>query len=443
MLSHSGPDNAAEYDRVISFLHSFDRFGILLGLENVRAMMEALGNPQKNLRVVHIAGSNGKGSTASYINSVAMAAGLKTGLYTSPHLNDFRERIRINGRMASRQDIIDSAMEVQRVYDPERTTFFEYTTAMAFLIMEDNDLDLAVIEVGLGGRLDATNVVDPLVTVITDISREHEDYLGFGIANVAREKAGIIKPGVPLVTGASRKDARRVITDIARALGAPVREFGRDFLGKPRGLRSMSYKSSSMELCNIKLGMFGSHQVKNASLALATIEELVSKGYSISDEAIRFGLGKTRFPGRFEILAEKPDVIIDGAHTPEGMRLLKSTLLRLYPGKKPLLLLGVLKDKNYDILLRTICPAAGSVVCVEPESDRALAAGDLAEIIRGLGVPAERASDVREGYELLRSRAAAEDVIVATGSLYMIGEVRRACGIHDDQLSPMSEFSEI
>jgi dihydrofolate synthase / folylpolyglutamate synthase len=443
MLFHSGPGNAAEYNRVISFLHSFDRFGILLGLENVRSLLEALRNPQEKLKVVHIAGSNGKGSTASYINSVAMAAGLKTGLYTSPHLNDFRERIRINGCMVSRQDIIDSAAQVQRVYDPERTTFFEYTTAMAFLIMEANNLDLAVIEVGLGGRLDATNVVDPMVTVITDISREHEDYLGFGISSVAKEKAGIIKPGVPLITGASRKDARLVITDIAHSLGAPTKEFGREFLGKPSGLGSMSYKSSSMELRNLKLGMFGSHQVKNAALALATIEELILKGYPIGEEAMRSGLGTTRFPGRFEILAKKPDVIIDGAHTPEGMRLLKSTLQRLYPCKKPLLLLGMLKDKNYDILVRTICPTAGFVVCVEPQSDRALAAGDLAQIIRGLGVPAEHASNVREGYGLLRSRAAAEDVIVATGSLYMIGEVRRACGIDDDQLSPISEFSEI
>ena len=416
-----------QYDETYRFLCSLDRFGILLGLENITQLLDRLGNPQLAFPAVHVAGSNGKGSTCSFISNVLQEAGLKTALYTSPHLNDFRERIRFDGNMVSKEAVIRSTQKVREVHDPARTTFFEFTTAVAFDCIAQARPDIAVIEVGLGGRLDATNTLRPLLTVITDIAREHEDYLGIGIRAVATEKAGIIKPGVPLVTGATRGDARDVISKKAASLGAPIRLYGKDFRGVHTALKRFTYSSESMVLEEIALGMAGSHQTKNASLACAAIDELRKAGHHIPDSAIRDGLRKTIFPGRFEVLRQSPDVVIDGAHTPEAMRLLKSTFRQHYPAIRPLLMLGALKEKNYRLMLETIAPIAKEVVCVTPQGDRALPAEDLATAVRALGLNAAAVDGITEGFRLLLGKAAPEDVILATGSLYMIGPVRAAC----------------
>jgi dihydrofolate synthase / folylpolyglutamate synthase len=420
-----------DYEETLDFLYSLERFGILLGLENITQLLESIGNPQQKFPVVHVAGSNGKGSTSSFINGILRAAGLKTALYTSPHLNDFRERLRLNGAMVSKEDLVAATQKLRRVYDPSRTTFFEFTTAAAFDCITSFHPDMAIIEVGLGGRLDATNTVKPCVTVITDISREHEDYLGVGLKAVAGEKAGIIKHKIPLITGASRKDPRAVILEAAEKAEAPVKEFGRNFTGKRTGRIGFTYQSPNMLIENLVPTMAGSHQIKNASLAIAVGEELIAQGYKIPESAIRAGIESTRFPGRFEILSREPDVIIDGAHTPEGMRLLKSTIKRLYPGLKPLMLLGMLRDKNYEALVKIIAGIASEVVCVSPQGDRALAPDELAAQVRSLGIPATTAETISEGFSLLCRKASKKDVILAAGSLYMIGPVRRACGITD------------
>jgi len=432
MILPSSSSLERDYQKTVDFLCGLERFGILLGLDNITALLERLGNPHRMFTVAHVAGSNGKGSTASFISGIALAAGLKTALYTSPHLNDFRERIRIDGVMVSQEAVIEATERIRSVYDPARTTFFEFTTALAFDCIAREHPDLAVIEVGLGGRLDATNTVDPAVTVITDISREHEDYLGRGIASIAREKAGIIKPHVPVVSGAARIEARQVIVDVARGLAAPIKEFGRDFQGLRMRGNSFTYRSETLTLQELALTMQGSHQVKNASLAIAAVEELTAQGYKISEASIRKGIEATRLAGRFEIIGRDPDVIIDGAHTPEGMRLLKSTVKRLYPGVKPLLLLGMLKDKNYCKLAEIIAPLAREVICVPPMGDRALDPGELATVVRKLGVPGEASSDITEGFERLMDKSSKTDLVLATGSLYMIGPVRRACGLTEE-----------
>lgn len=421
-----------KYDETVRFLCSLERFGILLGLENITSLMEKLGNPQISFPAVHVAGSNGKGSTSAFIYSILRAAGLKAALYTSPHLNDFRERIRIDGNLVSKEAVTASAEKIRNIYDPERTTFFEFTTAVAFDCIAQSKPDVAVVEVGLGGRLDATNTVQPVVTVITDISREHEDYLGTGIAAIASEKAGIIKPGIPLITGASRSEARSVILEVARSKDVEVEELGRDFRGVRTGLSTFKYKSPSLALDNLSLAMPGGHQIKNASLAVAVIEKLRAKGYFIPNDAVAEGIKSTRFAGRFEILSRNPDVVIDGAHTPEGMRLLKSTFKQVYPETSPLVLLGMLRDKNYRKLVGIIAPAAREIVCVAPQGDRALDPEELASEVRALGVTATTARSILEGFQMLKAKATAEDVILAAGSLYMIGPVRRACGIQDD-----------
>lgn len=431
MGSLSVGSDEASYHEAITFLYSLERFGILLGLDNIRLLLQKLGNPQYRFPVVHVAGSNGKGSTASFITGILREAGLKTALYTSPHLNDFRERIRLNGALVTKEAIVTSTEKVRKLYDPERTTFFEFTTAVAFDCIAQEKPDVAVIEVGLGGRLDATNTVQPLVTVITDISREHEDYLGTGLAAIAREKAGIIKKGIPLVTGASRKEARTVILQAAQDLRAPVKEFGRDFKGMRTGEKRFAYNSRSLTLEDLTPTMAGSYQIKNASLAIAAIEELKAQGYPITEKAIRAGISGTGFPGRFELLRKEPDVVIDGAHTVEGMRLLKSTVRRMFPGKRPLLLLGMLGDKDFEKLAAIIVPLGKKAVCVKPQGDRALDPERLAEEVRKLGIPATTAPSVEEGFSRLMEEASRDDLILAAGSLYMIGPVRRACGIED------------
>lgn len=421
-----------QYEDTIRFLYGLERFGILLGLENISDLLERMGNPQLSFPVVHVAGSNGKGSTSAFIYGILRSAGLKTALYTSPHLNDFRERIRINGSLVSREAVIGSADKVRGLYDPDRTTFFEYTTAMAFECIARERPDVAVIEVGLGGRLDATNTTHPRVTVITDISREHEDYLGVGIASVAREKAGIIKNGIPLVTGASRRDAREVILDAALRAGAPVREFGCHFKGVRTGRDTYTYFSEHFRIEHLRPPMPCSYQMKNSSLAIAAVEELTAADFPVDEQAVRSGIQGTRFPGRFEILRREPDVIIDGAHTPEGMRLLKSAFHSHYPRARPLLLLGVLGDKSYETLVGIVAPIAREVVCVSPQGNRALDPAVLASLVSGLGIPARAAPSITEGFRILLDKAMRDDVILAAGSLYMIGPVRAACGLADE-----------
>jgi len=409
-----------------------ERFGILLGLDNITALLEKMGNPQKSFRSVHITGSNGKGSTSSFLEGIARAAGMCTALYTSPHLNDFRERIRLDGMLVSEDAVIQSTNKIKGFYDPARTTFFEFTTALAFDQIAKFRPDLAVIEVGLGGRLDATNTLEPEASVITDVSLEHQDYLGSTIADIAREKAGILKPGIPVVTGASRNQARKVILETARRLACPVKEFGKDFRGLRVADNAFSYHSHYSNLESVRLSMVASYQVKNAALAIAVAEELINGGYDISEEAIREGILATKFPGRFEVLTQKPYIIIDGAHTPEGMRLLKSNIRRLFPNSTVRLLLGMLKDKDYKDLVSIIAPMAQEVACVAPQSSRALDPEELASLVNRLGVPASFHDTIEGGFDYVRTKAGGDDVILAAGSLYMIGPVRTACGYPDE-----------
>ncbi len=421
-------DRRQEYADTVSFLCGLQRFGILLGLDNIAALLEKMGNPQRSFRSVHITGSNGKGSTASFLHGIAQAAGMRSALYTSPHLNDFRERIRLDGSLIDEDGVIEAANKIKKLYDPSRTTFFEFTTALAFDRIAAFRPDLAVIEVGLGGRLDATNTLSPEVSVITDVSLEHQDYLGPTITAIAHEKAGILKPRTPLVTGASRREAREVILAEAQRLGCPVREFGKSFRAVRASDGSFSYHSSRMDMEGVRLSMVASYQVKNAALAIAVVEELVKGDYVIPEDAIRAGILATRFPGRFELLAENPHVIIDGAHTPEGMRLLKSNIRRLFPNKDVRLLLGMLKDKNYRELVSIIAPIAKEAACVAPQSNRALEPEELAHLVRKLGVPATPHDTIEEGFNYLRAKADPNDLVLAAGSLYMIGPVRASCG---------------
>ncbi|MEJ2715886.1 MAG: cyanophycin synthetase, partial [Deltaproteobacteria bacterium] len=256
--------------------------------------------------------------------------------------------------------------------------------------------------------------------------------LGVGIASVAREKAGIIKRGVPLLTGASRSEARKVLREVAGQNDAPLREFGRDFRAIRTGIQKFSYVSEKSVVEDLTFAMAGGHQIKNAALACAAVEELRAKGFVVPDAALRQGIQKARFAGRFEIVKRSPDVIIDGAHTPESMRLLKSTFRKLYPGISPFVLTGMLREKNWKEMARILAPLAREVVCVSPQGDRALDAEQLASRVRELGVPVTVSETIEHGFGMLLQKASRDDVVLAAGSLYMIGPVRRACGLGEE-----------
>ncbi len=421
-----------EFERTYAFLCSLDRFGILLGLENITNLLNSIGNPQASFQSVHITGSKGKGSTASFLNSILLKANLETALYTSPHLNDYRERVRINGKMISKEEVIESAQKVKAVYDPERTTYFEFTTAVAFDCIAKRKPDLAIIEVGLGGRLDATNTINPLVSIITDISREHEEYLGQGIYSVAKEKAGIIKKSTPTLTSATRKEALKAILETAKARSSSVKIFGKDFKGKRVGPSIFDYQSARVTMKGLDYSLAGGHQMKNASLAIAAVEELRRSGYFIPETAIRAGISQAVFPGRFEIVSTGPDIIIDAAHTTNSMRLLRKTISQTYPNKKAYALIGILEEKNYLDMLKIIQPVVGKMICVKPQGNRALEAETLAEAARSIGMDAQSSPSIEEGLTALKGFANKEDLIIATGSIYMIGPVRKACGLDDE-----------
>lgn len=421
-----------EFEETYSFLCSLDRFGILLGLENITNLLAAIGNPQETFPAIHIAGSKGKGSTAAFLNSILVNANINTALYTSPHLNDFRERIRINGQMISKEEVIESANKVKQVYNPSRTTYFEFTTALAFDCIAGRRPDCAIIEVGLGGRLDATNTITPLVSVITDISREHEDYLGEGIYSIAKEKAGIIKENVPAITSASHKEAAQAILETAAARSARVKIFGLDFTATEASDASFDYQSARVTMKELDYSLAGVHQIRNAALAIAAVEEIRRHNFFVPETAIRKGLGNTAFPGRFELVSTQPDIIIDAAHTVESIQSLRNTMENKYPQKEPLLLVGMLQEKNYKEMLRILASMSSRAVCVTPQLGRALDANELARAARETGLDAIAETTIERGLQTVKGMAQPDDVILATGSLYMIGPVRRACGLADE-----------
>jgi dihydrofolate synthase/folylpolyglutamate synthase len=421
-----------EYEEAYSFICSLDRFGILLGLENITSLLSDIGSPQEKFPAIHIAGSKGKGSTAAFLNSILLQANIKTALYTSPHLNDFRERIRINGKMISKEEVIESMKKVKAVYNPSRTTYFEFTTALAFDCIAKHQPRLAIVEVGLGGRLDATNLVNPLVSIITDISREHEDYLGEGLYAIAKEKAGIIKEGVPVVTSASREESLRAILETVAARSAGIKIFGRDFRGFPASLGAFDYQSARVTMKELEYSLAGLHQIRNASLAIAAVEEIRRNGFFIPEIAIRKGLAQAFFPARFELVSRNPDIIIDAAHTLESIEFLIKTMNARYPNKRPILLLGMLKEKNYPMMLKALRPIAERVVCVKPQGDRALEAQELARAAGDAGMEATAAHTIEDGLVAVKDMASEDDLILVTGSLYMLGPVRRACGLEDE-----------
>ncbi len=404
------------------------RFGIKLGLDTIRSILEGLGNPHEKYRTVHVAGTNGKGSIASYLARILLEAGYRVGLYTSPHLVKFNERIRVDGEPVSDEDVLNAFEAVKEVHPGDREpTFFEYTTAMAFHEFERKGVEWAVVETGMGGRLDATNVLVPEVSIISNISLEHKGYLGNTLAEIAAEKGGIIKADTPVVTGAEQKAVVAVLENIAREKNAPLYRKGEHFrVRKGAEKDCFSYSGIDSKWRDLKLNLQGDHQLENASLALAACEMLIRKNAEIEIDHIREGLLKTSWPGRLETVSTNPVVILDGAHNLMAARNLAKYISANFPEKNVALVLGILDDKPYRSMLKTLLPVCGRAILTRPVINRALEPEKLYEYAKNYLDNIKVIPSVREAVAYAVETAAPEEAVCVAGSLYVVGEARAA-----------------
>ncbi len=401
------------------------------GLDRIRELLGRLGNPQETLKFVHIAGTNGKGSTAAMTAGILTRAGYKTGLYTSPHLWRFHERFQVDGvpipdealgRIA--QQVIEVA---QGMADP--ATEFELMTALGMLYFRETGCEIVVLEVGLGGRLDSTNVIPaPEAAVITHIGLEHTKELGDTLGKIAAEKAGIVKPGSPVVLYRQTREVEAVVEGACRRAGVPLTKTDPGALERlSSGLEGQKFTYKGEGPYSISL--LGEYQLENALTVIETVGVLREQGWEIPERALKEGLAQAVWPGRMELARRRPEVILDGAHNPQCMEALAGSLGKLFPGKKLWFLTGVLADKDYPAMLSSLLPLAKGFVTITPDSPRALPARELADWLIARGARAVPKASVSQGLEEALRLAGTEDAVCICGSLYMIGEARHLLGL--------------
>ena len=416
-------------NEALEFIQSICWLGTHPGLGRITELLRRLGDPHKDLKFVHITGTNGKGSVAAMVTATLNAAGLNVGRFTSPHLRYYNERINVAGQDVSDEDICRLAELIKPAAEAmeEKPSEFEVWTAMAMCYFKQRNCDIVVLEVGLGGRLDSTNVIPaPEVAVITNLGLEHTEYLGDTIEKIAFEKAGIIKPGCDVVLYGQGEEATGVVRAKCEECGCKL-HITDESVQKlhESGLtgQTLSYRHRE----NLRLRLIGTYQYRNAAVALDAIDVLKARGFNIPEEAVYEGFAKVVWPGRFEVLREEPLVIVDGAHNPNGVEELAKCLNTYLPGKKVTFMMGVMADKDYVSMLDEILPMAKNFVAVRPESDRALASADLKhEIETRLRIPAIDGGSVKDGVKAALAQADKDDVIVIFGSLYQVGEVHEA-----------------
>lgn len=421
----------------INRIHQFQRFGSILGLERMNSLLDILGNPQDQLRVIHVAGTNGKGSVCRYIYSVLQEAGFRTGLYTSPYIETFNERIEYDGNCISDGDLdkctgkVLAAVDVMLARGEQSPTEFEVVTAIAFIYFKEKNCDYVVLEVGLGGRGDSTNVCKaPLMTIITSVSMDHMDRLGDTIEEIAGEKAGIIKPGCPVMTSADNPAAVKVIEKRAAETGSPVFNSSKLTLNvKKESLYGsiFSLLIEDKEFKDIRISMAGRHQIENAAAAVYALFILQKRNaVTISNEALYAGLAKARQKGRLEIFNESggADIVLDGAHNEGGAKALAEAVRILSPDSKVLMVTGMLADKDTKSVIGEFIKIASDFIVTEPLSPRRMEAGLLAEQIEATGGRCRIEADVDRAFGMAIERKKDFDLILFAGSLYMIGRIR-------------------
>lgn len=422
------------YDQCLKEMFALGRFGIKLELDTIAGILERLGRPQQAFPSVHIAGTNGKGSVAATIAAILKAGGQRAGLYTSPHLIRFNERFSIDGTPVTDSEIVQAYTAVKAADTGERkATFFELATAMAFYLFHRNQVDWAVIETGMGGRMDATNILDPLVSIITNLSLEHTDYLGDTLTAIAFEKAGIIKQGIPVITGVHQPEALSVIQEQAQKKNAPLFVAGQDFSATALGGGRFTYEGIYTRLDSTRTPLTGAHQVHNTALALAACE-ILGRGdtpghslFHLSDNVLQKGMAATAWPGRLEKIMDTPRVILDGAHNLHAAENLARYLKEEERPDHLTLVLGILDDKPWQEMLAHLVPLAHRIILTRAQINRSLSPEELARVARPL---ARGTLTIAEPVEAAVERALADNpdggTICIAGSLYVAGEAR-AC----------------
>jgi dihydrofolate synthase/folylpolyglutamate synthase len=415
------------YRDTLRYLYGLERLGVRPGLKRIEALLDKLGNPHREYRTVLVGGTNGKGSTAAILASVLKEAGLKVGLYTSPHLIRFNERIRFGECEITDRDVVRIAgmvrSSIEKCEECRGSTFFEVTTAMAFQYFKEKMVDLAVVEVGMGGKLDATNVVVPLVSIITNIGLDHQRTLGTNMEKIAIEKAGIIKESTSVVTGVEEPRLAGIIEGVSRGKGASLYSMGRDFRGGPSDA-FFDYSGSKRSFRRVSLNLRGRHQIKNASCALMALELLGERGLSISDKAVRRGLAKVKWPGRFEVVGKDPTVVLDCAHNPPGAEALRDALTELR-FKRLFIVLGIMADKDIGGIASRLLPLAHTVIVTKPRMDRAAPVERLKENMGNYAGRTIVRKTVRGALRAVLKEADEADAICVTGSVFTVGEARR------------------
>lgn len=409
------------YSEILAHIFSRGRFGMKPGLERVSTILSRLGNPQLRVPAVQIAGTNGKGSTGAFLAAIMTAAGYRTAFFSSPHLVNFSERFRIDGGEIPDETLAGAARRVLAVAPPE-ATFFELVTAIGFLVFADEEVDLAIMEAGMGGRWDATNVVDGILAIITPISFDHREYLGHTLGAIAAEKAGIIKPGRPVVVASQEQEALAVIVAVAAALGAGCRVWDVDFTAAA-GAQGVSYQAEEFALDNLESGLKGRFQAVNIAAAITAARLLAGTGFPVDEAAIRSGVASARWPGRMELFPGHPPILLDGAHNRAGAAAVAESLAD-FSFERLLLVAGVMADKDWQEMLGQLLPHAQTVFAVEPSLERALPAEKLAAFCRQQGVHAVAAGTVRAGLQMAATTAGENDLVLVCGSLFTVGEAR-------------------
>jgi dihydrofolate synthase/folylpolyglutamate synthase len=420
------------YEESIAWLYNFKQFGSKLGLERISHLVKQLDNPHNNIKIIHVTGTNGKGSVCKFIASILQKAGYTTGIYISPHLQRFSERIVVNDEEISEEDVVSLVVKIKPIVDSmikqhNMPTFFEIVTAMALQFFSDYNVDFAVVEVGLGGRYDATNVVSPIVTIITNISLEHSQQLGEDVKSIAFEKAGIIKDGIPIIT-ATRNDARDVIEQIAKEKKAPITVIdGKSWIRLSHSMNDQAFLIHGfLKDHSVKTSMLGEYQGENIALAIASIEELQIKGVYLPDTCYEDGIAAAFNPGRMEIISKEPTILLDGAHNPVGMEMLKMTLLEDFDYDRLILILGILRDKDIEKMLNTIVPISDLIVVTKSSNARACDPAILKREIEKIDHKKEIVTEesLSEAIDHAKSLANKDDLICISGSLFTVGEAR-------------------
>jgi dihydrofolate synthase/folylpolyglutamate synthase len=440
------------YDEAIHYIKNTAKFGSKLGLERTEKILELLGNPHKNLRSIHIAGTNGKGSTTAMVTTILVENGYKVGSYISPFIEEFEERIQINNNNISKVDLSDVITEVSKAVERvveqgySNPTEFEIITCAGFLYFYKNNVDFAVVEVGIGGRLDSTNVITPILSIITSISLDHTQILGDTLREIAYEKAGVIKEGIPVVMFPQQKQSEEVIESTCSEKNCKLIKVPQNsslYLGK-ENLQQIAVASKEGTLNNnnnaitqkmkvrtlineyiIDLALLGKHQLLNCSVAIHAIEELIVQGISINKDDIIKGLINVRWPARLEVMGKKPLIVIDGAHNIDGIKNLTESIDMYFNYNKIILILGILADKQVDEMIKTIVPKVSRVITVTPHSERAELSEDLKVQVEKYTINCESIENYEKAYKKALSYCTEDDLLLVAGSLYMAGDMRR------------------